>query len=174
MDIAKARITGPCTVVLDGVNLGHTLDGIVFTAERSFADVKVDKYGDTPVDKILTGTQVMIKFKLAQPDWRQLNVAMPETSSYDGAGVSDRTDLGGDAGYSLRADAKQLVIHPTKNAATDYTDDITIYKAVSVENIEIPYKIDEQQVVEVTMLALVDEGYGVGRRLGHIGPSAVS
>jgi hypothetical protein len=174
MDISKARITGPCTVVFNGVNVGHTLDGIEFTAERDFADVKVDKYGDTPIDKVLIGNRVMLKFKLAQPDWRQLDLAIPETSSYDGAGVADRTDLGGDAGFSLRSVSAPLVIHPMKNAATDYTDDITIYKAVSYENIEIPYKVDEQQAVEVTMIGLVDESYGVGRRLGHIGPAAVS
>jgi hypothetical protein len=174
MDIAKARIAGPCTVTFDGVNIGHTLDGVTFTAERSFADVNVDKYGSTPIDQILTGTKVMLKFKLAQPDWYQLNIAMPETSSFDGVGALDRTDLGGDAGYSLRQDAKQMVIHPLKNASTVTTDDITIYKAVSVENIEIPYKVDEQQVIEVTMLALVDESYGIGRRLGHIGSAIVS
>jgi hypothetical protein len=174
MDLAKAKITGPCTITFNGVNMGHTIDGITFTAERSFADINVDKYGTTPVDQILTGTKVMLKFKFAQTGWPQLDMAMPETSSYDGAGTLDRIDLGGDAGYSLRADAKLLVIHPMKNVATDLSDDITIYKAVSVEKIEIPYKIDEQQVVEVTMLALVDESYGIGRRLGHIGSAAVS
>lgn len=173
MDIAKAKITGPCTITFNGVNLGHTLDGITFAAERSFADVKVDKYGDTPIDQILVGTKVTVKFKLAQTGFPQLDVSMPETSSYDGAGTLDRVDLGGDTGFSLRTQAFPLVIHPIKNTG-DVSEDITIYKAVSVENIEIPYKIDEQQVVEITMLGLVDESYGVGRRIGHIGAANVS
>lgn len=174
MDISKARIAGPCTLTFNGVNIGHTLDGIDFTAERDFTDVNVDKYGNTPIDKVLQGTRVVLKFKLAQPDWYQLNIAMPETSSYDGAGVNDRTDLGGDAGYSLRQDAAQLIVHPIKNLPTNFTDDITLYRAVSYDNIAIPYKVADQQVVEVTMIALVDESYQPGRRLGHIGPAAVS
>lgn len=174
MDISKARIAGPCTIVFNGVNMGHTLDGVEFTAERKFKDVVVDRYGETPIDKVLIGTTATIKFKLAQPDWAQWNMAMPETSSYDGSGTNDRTDIGGDAGYSLRQDAFPLVIHPLKNAPTVFTDDITFYLAVSSEPVTVPYKIDEQQVVEVTMTALVSEAFGAGRRLGHIGPAAVS
>lgn len=173
MDISKATIAGPCTIVFGGVDLGHTLEGVDFEAKREFADVLVDKYGSTPIDKVLTGTTATIKFKLAQPTYRQLDMAMPETSSFDGAGALDRVDIGGDAGYSLRADAKVLVIHPIKNTGST-VDDITIYKAVSTEAITLPYKVDAQAVVEVTMTALVDEQYGVGRRLGHIGQAAVS
>lgn len=174
MDISKAEIAGPCSIVFNGVNIGHTLDGIEFTAERHFADVLVDKYGDTPIDKVLTGTIAMLKFKLAQPNFAQLDLAMPETSSYDGSGTNDRVDIGGDAGYSLRQNAAVLVIHPLKNASTDFSGDVTLYKAVSTDNIVLPFKVKDQKVVEVTMTALVDEQYGPGRRLGHIGPAAVS
>lgn len=173
MDISRARIAGTCQITFGGIDIGHTLDGVEFEAVREFTDVTVDRYGTSPIDKVLTGSQVNIKFKLAQADWRQLDLSMPETSSYDGAGSLDRIDLGGDAGYSLRQDAKQLVIHPLKNGASTL-DDIVLYKAVSSDNVVTNYKIDEQQVVEITMSALVDESYGSGRRLGHIGSAAVS
>lgn len=173
-DISKAGIAGPCRITFKGIDLGHTLDGVDFTAERDLADVIVDKAGNTPIDKILTGNRAMVTFKLAQTQWDQLNAAMPETSSYDGAALRDRTDLGADAGYSLRQDAGVLVIHPLKNAGDDYSEDITFYKAVSVENVELPYKVNEQKVVQVTMQALYVEDYGTGRRLGHIGPADVS
>lgn len=173
MDISKAIIEGPCTIVFNGVNLGHTLEGVDVSVEREFAEVHVDRHGSTPIDKVLTGTHAMLKFKLAQPTWTQLDIAMPETSSYDGSGTNDRIDIGGDAGYSLRADAKLLVIHPMFRQG-DLSADVTFYKAVSIENVELAYKIDEQRVVEVTMIALVDESYGSGRRLGHIGQANVS
>ena len=174
MDLSKVKIAGPQTITFAGVNMGHTLDGVEFSYEREFEDVVVDKYGSMPVDKVLTGSKVMIKFKLAQAEWRQWNLAIPETSSYDGAGTADRVDLGADAGYSLRGDSAALLIHPTRLSTSDQTEDITIYKAVSVENIEVPYKIDEQKVIEVTLMGLVDESYETGRRLGHIGSAAVS
>lgn len=173
-DIAKAEVSGPCVITFKGIVLGHTLDGIDLTAERELTEVQVDKYGHTPIDFVLSGNNLMLKFKLAQTEWDQWEAAMPETSSYDGAGVADRVDFGADAGYSLRQDAGVLVVHPMKNAATDLSDDITIYLAVSAESLTLPIKIDEQRVLEVTFKALVSEAYGTGRRLGHYGPANVS
>ena len=173
MDLSKAIIEGPCTIVFNGVNLGHTLEGVEVTIERDFTDINVDLYGKTPIDKVLLATRAMLKFKLAQPNWPQLDMSMPETSSYDGAGSNDRIDIGGDAGYNLRRDAKQLVIHPISRLG-DLSADVTFYRAASFDNVELAYKVDEQRVVEVNMIALVDESYGSGRRLGHIGQANVS
>lgn len=173
MDINEAEIAGPCRITYKGVDLGHTTGGVLLTVERDFEDVKVDRYGETPIDKVLTGNRVMVNFTLAQPSHRSLDVAIPETSSIDGT-AGDRIDLGTQAGASLRAEAGLLVIHPLKNDNADLSDDVNIYKAVSAENVELPMRIDEQKVVEITMHALVDETYGTGRRLGHVGPAIVS
>lgn len=173
-DIAKAEITGPCRITYKGIVLGHTLDGVELEAKREFAEVQVDRAGHTPIDLILTGNNMSIKFKMAQTEWDQWSAAMPETSSYDGAGTNDRVDFGADAGVSLRSKAGLLTIHPEKNAATDFSDDVTIYLAVSSDTLTLPLKIDAQKVLEVTMRALYVEDYGTGRRLGHYGPAAVS
>lgn len=173
-DIAKAEISGPCRITFKGIVLGHTLDGVELTADRELTEVQVDRYGHTPIDLVLTGNNLRAKFKLAQTEFDQWNAAIPETSSYDGAGVADRVDFGADAGYSLRQDAGLLVIHPMKNADTDFSDDVTLYLAVSSEPVTLPLKIDEQKVLELTMRALVTEAYGSGRRLGHYGPADVS
>ncbi|MFA5937672.1 MAG: hypothetical protein WC822_07400 [Candidatus Paceibacterota bacterium] len=170
MDISKVRI-GACQITYKGVNVGHTLDGVELTFEREFEDLTVDKYGSSPVDKALTGNKLMAKFKLAQPDFASLNIANPEGEGADGT-TGDRIGLGTEAGYLLRQDAGELILRPLKNVATAVdTEDVVLYKAVSVENIELSYKVDEQRVIEVTFEALVDETYGVGRRLGHVGPS---
>lgn len=173
-DISKVEIVGPCKITFNGVDMGHTLDGVELTAERDFKRVITDKAGDTPIDYVLTGNRLKLKFKLAQTEWDQWNMAIPETSSYDGAGIKDRNDFGADAGASLRGEGFQLVIHPLKNVATDLSDDVTIYKAVSTDNVPLPMKIDAQRVLEITMEALYVEDYGTGRRLGHYGPADVS
>ena len=173
MDISKVRI-GACQITYKGVNVGHTLDGVELTFEREFEDLTVDKYGSTPVDKALTGNKLMAKFKLAQPDFLSLNIAAPEGEGADGS-LGDRIGLGTDAGYLLRQDAGLLVLRPLKNVATaDDSEDVHIYKAVSVENVELAYKVDEQRTVEVTFEGLVDETYGTDRRLGHVGPATIS
>lgn len=173
-DIARAKIAGPQRITFKGIIVGHTLDGAELEAARELTEVNVDKYGATPIDLVLTGNNLTLKFKMAQADWDQWNIAIPETSSHDGSAAKDRADFGADAGYSLRQDAGLLVMHPMANAETDLSEDLTIYLAVSSDNVTVPYKNDEQRVIEVTMKALVSEAYGTGRRLGHYGPADVS
>lgn len=173
-DIAKAEIAGPVLITHKGIVLGHVVDGVVLTAERELTEVNVDRYGHTPIDFVLSGNNLKVKFKLAQTEWDQWNAAIPETSSYDGASTADRADFGADAGYSLRQDAGVMTIHPMKNAATDFSDDVTIYLAVSTGAVTIPFKIDEQRTLDVEFSALVSEAFGTGRRLGHYGPADVS
>lgn len=173
-DISKAVIHGPCQITFKGIVVGHTLDGVELEATRELKETNVDRYGHTPIDLILTGNTLTVKFKMAQTEWDQWNIAIPETSSYDGASTKDRADFGADAGYSLRQDAGLLVIHPLRLSFGDQSEDVTIYLAVSSENVTLPMKIDEQRVLEVTMKALVSEAYGTGRRLGHYGPADVS
>lgn len=172
--LAKAEIAGPVSITHKGIVLGFVKDGVELSALRELTEVQVDRYGHTPIDFVLSGNNLKVKFKLAQTEWDQWNAAVPETSSYDGASTADRADFGADAGYSLRQDAGVMVIHPLKNAATDFSDDVTIYLAVSTGNVTMPLKIDDQRVLDVEFTALVSEAFGTGRRLGHYGPADVS
>lgn len=170
-DLTKVRI-GAAKLTFGGVSLGHTLDEITVEFGREFQDLNVSQYGTTPIDKALTGQSLTIKVKLAEPNVSQLNVALPEGSH--ASATNERLGIGTDAGYLLRADAKQLVLHPYRLADSDDTENITIYKAVSSDPVATGYSVDGQRVYEVTFTALVDETYGSGRRLGHVGPANIS
>jgi hypothetical protein len=174
MDLAKVEVAGPCRITYKGVDLGHTLGGILFRADREFTKVMADKFGSTPIDFVLNGTEASLEFTLAQTEYPQMAVSMPETASYDGAGARDRTAIGGETGFSLRSVSGPLIIHPLRLADTDLSEDINLYLAVSTDPVELPYRVDEQKVVAMKMTALVSEAYGAGRRLGHIGPADVS
>lgn len=173
MDLTQVEIAGPCRITYKSIDLGHTLEGVTLEVERKLADVFVDRYGETPIDKILMGHTAKVKFKLAQFSNRQTDIALPEGQNIDTAAF-DQTAIGTDAGYSLRADAGSLVIHPLKYANGDQSHDVTLYKCVNTANFTLPMTIQDQLVTEVEMEALVDESYGSTRRLGHIGYAATS
>jgi len=164
---------GAASLVFGGVSLGHTSGGVTFHYEPNSNDITFDQYGTTPVDKILSGENVQIVANLAEPVLAQLNQAIPGGDYALGAS-GERLGLGRDAGYSLRADAKQLVLHPVEKSSTDLSEDVVIYKAVVADTVELNYEVDNQRVYEVTFQALVDETYGTGRRLGHIGYTNIS
>lgn len=171
-NINNLRI-GAVSAMLGGVDLGHSKDGAEFEFTREFEDLLTDQYGSMPVDMALTGQDLKVKLFLAEVVASNLNVAIPE-GDHDLGTTGERLGLGTDAGYLLRQDAKELILHPLKNATADDSEDIHIYKAVSVETLALNYKIDEQRIIEVTFRALVDEANGNGRRLGHVGPANIS
>jgi hypothetical protein len=172
MNIQNLRI-GAVGVTFGGVSLGHSKDGAEFEFTREFEDLLTDKYGSMPVDMALTGQDLKVKVYLAEVTTSNLNVAIPE-ADHDLGSSGERLNLGSDAGYLLRQDAKELVLHPLNKAAADDSEDVHIYLAVSVDTVPLNYKVNEQRIVEVTFRALVSETYGDGRRLGHIGPALIS
>lgn len=173
MDLTQVEIAGPCRLTYKGIDIGHTLDGVELSVDRKTAGVFVDRYGESPVDYVITGTTAKAKFKLAQWQDRSWDIALPEGQNTDVA-VLDQTGFGTDAGYSLRGDAGILTIHPLKYATGDQSHDVTLYLAVNTNSLVLPYKVKDQLVLEVEMEALVSEQYGTGRRLGHIGNAATS
>lgn len=154
-------------------HLGHTLGGAEFTFEREFTDLTVDQYGNMPVDMALTGQNLMIKAFLAEPTNQNLGEAIPE-GIYASSGSDSKLSMGRDSGYMLSDDAVLLRLHPRKNTPSNHNEDIYIWKAVSVETVTLPFKVDEQRVLEITWRALVDETQVSGNRLGQVGDSAIS
>ena len=171
-DILNVKI-GVCKVTLDDTDLGHTKEGVSFSYEPDIADVGVDQYGSTPIEKILTGENLQIKLQLAEQTLANMKIAIPGGSHETGAQGS-RLEIGRNAGYGLSNEAYELRLHPINNEDADLSEDVVIYKAVAVEAFEVGYKVDEQRVLEVTFQALIDEAKSVGNRLGHIGVDSIS
>lgn len=173
MDLTQVEIAGPCRITFKGIDIGHTLDGVDLMIDRKMNPVLVDRYGESPVDYVITGTIAKVKFKLAQWQDRTWDIAVPEGQNID-TPILDQTGFGTDAGYSLRGDAGQLVVHPLKYAVGDLSHDVTIYLAVNTNSVDLPFKVKDQLAVGVEMEALVSEQFGAQRRLGHIGYAATS
>ena len=154
-------------------NLGYTKGGVTFTFEREFQDLTVDEFGSSPLDKALTGNKVMIKTLLAQPSNVNLAYAIPEGLSAHTA-LDSKVGLGAKAGKLLSVYAGQLRLHPRANTPANRNEDVYIWKAVSTENIELAYKIDDQKILEVTFEGLVDTTQPDGQLLGRVGDEAIS
>lgn len=173
-NISNLYVAGGSLITFGGVDLGHTVDGTEIEIERELTEVKTDIYGNTPVDLVVSGQKATVKLKLAEIVPNVLAYAIPE-SDYDEGASDDHLHFGTKAGYSLRNDAYELVIAPQADNA-DGEKTITLFKAVSSDNVSFSYKIDEQSVYEVTFTALVDESRSAtdGRLLGRVGPANIS
>jgi len=173
-NISKLKVAAGSLITFGGVDLGHTVDGAEIEIERELTEVKVDIYGNTPVDYVVTGQKAMVKLKLAEIHPDTMAYVVPE-ADWDVGSADGHVHFGTKAGYSLRGDALELVITPQGGNA-DGNLTITLFKAVSTDNMTLAYKIDEQSVFDVTFTALVDESRNAtdGRLLGRMGPATIS
>lgn len=158
---------GVCTVSINGVDIGHTKDGVEFSYEPVYKDVTVDQYGETPVDSRLIGEQVMVKFKIAEYTLANLGIAIP-FGQYAGAANARRT-FGAAAGKKASDVYVQAVFHPKDEGTRRY--DLVLYKAMVHSAIAISFKNDEERVIEVELQAYVDETKSDRNYLGLLGDS---
>lgn len=155
---------GVCEVTFNSVELGHTKGGVTVTYEPSYHDVTVDAYGETVVDKRLLGEKLIAKVPLAEATLANLQVAIPE-----GTTAGTKLTIGSSVGDSLEANAAVLTLHPVENGSDNLADDVTFYKAVVSNSIELPYMNDGERIIEVEFTALLDETKTDGDYLGAIG-----
>jgi len=165
-DVTNVQV-GVCDVSFNGVDLGHTLGGVVVSYEPEYKDVTVDAYGNTPVEKYLIGEKLTAKVPLAEFTVANLRNAMPQ-ATFAGA-ANARITLGAKSGKSALADAYQLVLHPSREGTRRH--DVVFYKAYVDSAIELSHTKEDEKVIEVTFVALVDETKTDGNYLGLIGDS---
>lgn len=68
---------GVCKIFYGGVDLGYTKGGVEVTVTTSTHEVKVDQFGETPINEIITGRQVNVKAPLAETTLDNLIATMP-------------------------------------------------------------------------------------------------
>lgn len=165
-DITKVKV-GVCSVTFNGVDLGHTSGGVEVSYEPTHMEVMVDKYGETVVEKYLTGEKFTAKVPLAEYTIANLRNAIPQ-STFAGA-ANSRITIGASAGQAAKVDSAQLVLHPINEGTRAF--DIVMHKAYVASQVTLNHKVDEMKVVEVTFEALLDETKSDGNYLGLIGDS---
>lgn len=160
---------GVCQVLLDGADMGHTLGGVEATYEPTYEMVKVDRYGDTPVDYKLKGEMLRVKVPLAEITVANIKKAIAH-GTLAGSGNA-RVTLGSRSGKGTSGKTGQLVLHPI-DAGASRAYDIALYKAFPMSEVVLNHMVDEQKVIEVEFVALIDESKSDGNYLGLIGDSA--
>lgn len=173
-NISNLKVAAGSLVTFGGVDLGHTTQGAEIEIEREMTEVTTDIYGNTPVDYVLTGQHASVTLRLAEIAPGTMRYLVHE-GDYDSGASDDHFHFGTKSGYSLRNDALELVITPQGGNDDDQLT-ITLFKAVSNNNVSFSYKIDEQTVFEATFNALVDPTREAteGRLLGRLGPTDIS
>lgn len=161
MSVSTANVTptnislSPMQVNYNGVDLGGTAGGVDISIKYDMADIHVDQFGKSVIDKVVSGVEFHVKTTLAEiknkDNWK---VAFP--SAYEVTSSTKGVYFTMAVGDHLLSHAEQLVLHPLEAAASDHTTDYTFYKAVATEVSEVKYGPDKQVGLSVQFVILPD------------------
>jgi len=146
---------GPATLTLNSsINLGETEGGITVNVSKSTSELTADSHGDTPVRLYERGIRVEIVARLNEWDRAVVEAAFPSGST-DSA--SARRRVTGEF-KDLTSDAVTLTVIPLD--ATHTLRKVEVPLAIAIGDVAIGFDDEEQQIWEVTFLALYDETNG--------------
>lgn len=161
MGVSTANVTptnislSPMQVKFNGVDLGGTEGGVDISIKYDIADIHVDQFGKSVIDKVVSGVEFSVKTMLCEiknkDNWK---VAFP--SAYEVTSGTKGVYFTMAVGDHLLSHASQLVLHPLEAAANDLTTDYTFYKAVATEVSQVKYGPDKQVGLSVTWVILPD------------------
>lgn len=165
-DIDNLRL-GHCEITYNSVDLGHTKGGCEVSLANDTYEATVDLYGSSPVKTFDKGLRVEVKVTLSEYQLDIMKEVIPSSTKIEGTGGTpvDALSFGKEAGSEIVG--ALLTLHPIDGNSTD--EDVSIYKAVPIGEVKLPYKIDEETTYEVTFLGLIDDSKSDGNLIGKFG-----
>jgi hypothetical protein len=126
-----------------GVDLGGTTGGVDLSIKTQYADIMVDQFGKTVLNKIVSGHTFTMKTVLAEAankaNWK---VAFPNFQlAATGTGIFV---FNMEVGDDLLSKAGKLVLHPLSKPNSDLSEDITINLAACTSATELKFGPDKQ------------------------------
>jgi hypothetical protein len=133
---------GVCSVTFKGTDLGYTKGGAVVTYEPDLHEVTVDRFGSTPLDKVLIGERLKVKVALAEWAIATLQALIPAAST-----GTTKTTLGGLVGDRMNTAAGLLVLHPVANAVGTRTEDVQALSKATVKVVKTRGRKGRNEVI---------------------------
>lgn len=150
---------GPCIIVLDpGGTTPKTLEtfkgGVQYNFQQEAQDVTLDKTGNTPVKKILSGVQASIVAPFAEYDLETIALLTPGSQIITNATTSkSKVVVKAKAGVDLLQYATKVRLEPIGGTVDDH---ITLVRAVAEPNVQYSYTVDGVRIFNVTFTGFPD------------------
>lgn len=161
----------PMRVTYKGVDLGATLGNCSLSIEIAKAELKADQYGETVLDRRVSGHKFTISTELAEvrlkDNWKIVFPHMDLVTS----GGNKAGYFASKIGLADSASAGILILHPLALPDSDKSGDYKIYLAVSDEKSEVVYGPGEQVKLKMVWNVLPDFSVQPARFIFHGDPT---
>jgi FMN-dependent NADH-azoreductase len=138
---------GACQINYDSTDLGKTFGGVSVALSESTVQLKTDQDGETPVDEIIVGTQVVVTGNLADIDLDTIATLTKQTKVTDTN--KEKVEITTNMGTSLLTEAKVLIIKPYVggSVSTNANTWITLALAGLKVTSNLAYNASDQRVL---------------------------
>ncbi len=161
----------PMRVNFMGVDLGGTVGDVTFSKKIEMADIMVDQFGKTPIDKVVSGYGYSVKFTIAEvkdkSNWKK--VFPSDRLITSGPNTSIISDM--NIGDHLYAQSGVLILHPLENADADLSQDYKFEKAASIQVSEVKYGPSKQTGLAIEIVIFPNLSITPARFMIHGDPS---
>ena len=162
---------GPCEIVWGygesgGIDLGPFLGATSYKGETNVQDILEERYGDAPVDAIMTGTVATLELSMTRSTLLQLTEVL-NAEYTTGQVLRLRNQLG----CEMYAISKQVVIKPICDGAvsTDPAEWVHVYHAYPVPGWDLAWDKSTQRVFPIKFKIFVSQESGWTGDFGTLG-----
>lgn len=157
----------PMRVKFNGVDLGGTTQEVSMSIKYDMADIMVDQFGKSIMDKVVSGLHYSIKLTLAEvknkDNWKIVFPSIKEIVS--GGNKAIYSDM--QIGDHMYPKALQLLLHPLENADGDFSEDYLFYKVTATQVSEVKYGPEKQTGLSVEFIVYPDTAVSPARYMFH-------
>lgn len=160
----------PMRVKAGGVDLGGTVGEVTLSIKYEMADIMVDQFGKSILDKVVSGLAYSVKTTLAEvknkDNWKVLFPSIHQVGSGPTSIYSDMQ-----IGDHMLPKSIPLLLHPLENADGDLSEDYLFYKATATQVTEIKYGPEKQSGLSIEWVIYPDTSAVPARYMLHGDPS---
>lgn len=161
---ASNVLEGPAVFQWNSTSLGHTSGGIDFDYKPATRLQMVDIWGKTGINAIHQGDEIKVKVPLAEWTAASLQESFGAGNDQTGSGSGAYIGMGRTAGFRYVPGAVNII--PVLTA--DASKKITLFRAVPLGEIKLPFMADKDRIFETEFTGLIDESKNDGELIGKI------
>lgn len=162
----------PCRVTYKGVDLGGTLDNVAISLAYSKADIMADQFGETILDKRVTGLNITVTTALAEVNLKDNWSVVFPNAQFVNDGGNKAINFVTAVGSGDYAQAGILLLHPLSRPDVDLAGDHKFFKAISTEESEFNLSPTEQSKLSIVWTCYPDTGVSPAAYYFHGDPAA--
>lgn len=162
--------TGAHKITVGTQVVGFTTGNLQLTFSVSKRIRNVNEYGTTPVDEIVTGVQISVKFSIAERSLKTLDIGLNGLYPGNQGTATTNRGIGRSGVHTAQGIGQQITLHPISVTGTG--EDIVLNKVMLAPTGN--YQLDEQgdQILEVEGSCVIDTSQTDGSLLAIINTAA--